>query len=160
MGRTGLVAPRREGSSQIRTRTRLGGGLYSRAPREAWDAPAFSRLQVVFSIWVSETANDVVCLNADEVTLVQAEAFCLFANILGEIFGNRNLDRYSRDQRWQSPAVRVACATSNTWLSQFSTPPRAVSVPLYPDLQNSPGFSSRALLALEAVWQHVGSRPH
>ena len=86
----GLVAPRREGSSQIRNHTRSGDGL---SDRGAWGGPFFQCLQVVLSVWGSETANDVVCLNADEVTLVQAEAVCLlFTNILGEVFGSRKLD--------------------------------------------------------------------
>lgn len=76
----GFIAPRREGSSQLRNQTRLGGGLYGWATRGAWDGPFFQCLLVLFSVWVSETlcANDVVCLNADEVTLVQAVAICLF----------------------------------------------------------------------------------
>lgn len=121
--------------------------LYGWATRGGWDGPFCQRLLVLFSVWVSEAADDVVCLNTDEVTLVQAVAICLFTSILGEIFDNRNLDRYSRGQSWRS--LTVVCVSSKTWLSQFLPPPRAISVPLYPDLQNSPGFSSRALLCLK-----------
>lgn len=137
----GLIAPRREGPSQLRSHTAIRLGHQGRLGR------ACQRLLVLFSVWVSEAADDVVCLNTDEVTLVQAVAICLFTSILGEIFDNRNLDRYSRGQSWRS--LTVVCVSSKTWLSQFLPPPRAISVPLYPDLQNSPRFSSRALLCLK-----------
>ena len=88
-----------------------------------------------------------MCLNADEVALVQAVATCLFTDILGGISDNRNLDRRSSGQSWR--ALTAVCVSSKAWPSRCSPPPRATSVPLCPDLQDSPGFSSGALLCLK-----------